>query len=277
MNINPGVNQNCVWIRGAGDLATGISVRLLNAGFTVIHSEIPQPTVIRATVAFASAIYNKRMTVEGFTACVCDTIEDIQKALLQNEVPVFIGDETSAVQFFKPIAFVEGTIRKMAVDMPRKDVPLTIGVGPGFIAPLSADAVIETMRGHDLGRVIWQGEALPNTGIPGEVGGFSKERVIHAPVQGVITPTKVIGDLVQEGEVIAQIDQESVFAPITGILRGMIREGLWVDKNFKIADIDPRCKKEHCFTISDKARAIGGGVLEALLNFKNEYSKANQL
>lgn len=268
-----------IWIRGAGDLATGVGVRLLNAGFRVIYSEIKQPTVIRRTVAFAAAVYEEVTQVEEHIAIACSDIEMIEKALLEGQVPIYTGDETLGISYFKPTIFVEGTIRKIKTDMPRNLVPYTLALGPGFSAPEDADGVIETMRGHYLGQVIWKGSAIPNTGIPGEIGGFSKERVIHAPADGNLIGLKAIGDEVIAGETIAVIKSETtantksnkmeestnVLAPITGILRGLIYNGLWVEKGLKIADIDPRCQKDHCFSISDKARSIGGGVLEAVM------------
>lgn len=276
-----------IWIRGAGDLATGVGVRLLNAGFKVIYSEMKQPTVIRRTVAFAAAVYEGVTSVEGHAAIECSDVERIEKALSKGQVPIYTGDETLGIVYFKPTIFIEGTIRKFKTDMPRNLVPYTIALGPGFFAPEDADGVVETMRGHYLGQVIWKGSAIPNTGIPGEVGGFSKERVIHAPVEGSLIGLKAIGDEVTAGETIAIIRSETitniktetkvitksndmeidtrVIAPITGILRGLIYDGLWVAKGLKIADIDPRCNKNHCFSISDKARSIGGGVLEAVM------------
>lgn len=260
-----------IWIRGAGDLATGVGVRLLSAGFKVIYSEMKQPTVIRRTVAFASAVYEGVTSVEGHAAVECSDIERIEKALLKGQVPIYTGDETLGIAYFKPTIFIEGTIRKYKTDMPRNLVPYTLALGPGFFAPEDADGVVETMRGHYLGQVIWKGSAIPNTGIPGEVGGFSKERVIHAPVEGSLIGLKAIGDEVTAGETIAIIRSNEmeadtrVIAPITGMLRGLIYDGLWVAKGLKIADIDPRCNKDHCFSISDKARSIGGGVLEAVM------------
>lgn len=261
--------DNCskiLWIRGAGDLATGISVRLRNAGFQVVHSEIEKPTVIRLTVSFAKAVFEQETCVEGHRAECCDTVSDIERILEEGNVPVFTGDETEAVEQLKPFVFIEATIRKAHYQMPRDLVNMTIGLGPGYTAPLNVDAVVETMRGHNLGRVIWSGSTIPNTGIPGEVGGFTKERVIHAEASGVITAICQIGDQVSQGEVIAKIGEVKVLATITGVLRGMIHEGMFVEKGLKIADIDPRCEVSHCYTVSDKARAIGGGVLEAILH-----------
>ncbi len=260
-----------IWIRGAGDLATGVGVRLLNSGFQIAFSEIEKPTVIRTTVAFAAAVYEESVIVEGHQSVVCTGVEAVEEALSSGKVPVYIGDEENALAYFKPSIFIEATIRKEKIDIPRDLVMRTIALGPGFSAPEDVDVVIETMRGHYLGRAIWKGKAIPNTGIPGEIAGYAKERVIHAPAKGSIIGLSNIGDYVTQGQTIAYIktddseERVEVLASITGILRGMIREGLWVDFGMKIADIDPRCEKAHCFSISDKARAIGGGVLEAVM------------
>lgn len=256
-----------IWIRGAGDLATGVGVRLLNAGFSVVYSEIQNPTVIRTTISFATAVYEGAYTVEGHIAKRCSTIDDIYQTLEKKQTPVYIGDESLGVSALRPQVFVEATIRKIAFDIPKNLVKHTIGLGPGFKAPSDVDAVVETMRGHNLGRVIWEGTAKPNTGIPGDIGGYTKERVIHAEVAGIFTGNSLIGDMVTAGQVIAHIGSETqVKATITGILRGLIHDELYIEKGTKIADIDPRCEVNHCFTVSDKARAIGGGVLEAILH-----------
>lgn len=262
-----------IWIRGAGDIATGVGIRLLNANFRLIFSEIEKPTAIRRTVAFGTAVYEGSVTVEGYTSICCRNFEEVERALLSNHIPIFLGDERAGIKRFKPTIFLEGTIRKNRVSIPRDVVPNTLALGPGFSAPKDVDAVIETMRGHYLGQVIWQGSAIPNTGIPGDIAGYTHERVIHTPVEGRISNLNHIGDYVEAGDSIAVIDNEGngekihVKTTISGILRGIIYEGLWVEEGMKIADVDPRCEREHCFTVSDKARAIGGGVLEAIMHY----------
>lgn len=262
-----------IWIRGAGDIATGVGVRLLNAGFRIVFSEIKEPTVIRRTVAFASGVYEGSVVIEGYTGICCGDLGAVERALEKNQVPVFIGDEKSGLTHFRPYVFVEGTIRKKKTQLPRDLVPYTIALGPGFSAPEDVDGIVETMRGHSLGRVIWQGAAIPNTGIPGKIGGYAQERVIHAPEDGRMNNLKNIGDFVAVGDAIAILKENSlqeeieVRTTISGILRGIIYEGLWVEKGMKIADVDPRCNREHCFSISDKARSVGGGVLEAIMHF----------
>ncbi len=273
MNVLEKNELPLIWIRGAGDLATGVGVRLLNAGFKIIFSEMQQPTVIRRTISFASAVYEGLTTVEGHTAIGCTSIEMTEEAMSKGLVPIFTGEESAGIVYFKPTIFVEGTIRKVKTNLHRDLVQHTIALGPGFSVPEDADAVIETMRGHYLGQVVWKGYAIPNTGIPGEIAGFSKERVIHAPAEGKLKGLRDIGDEVVAGEPIAIIKSNEaeegtvVLATIKGILRGIIYDGLWVEQGLKIADIDPRCHKDHCFSISDKARSIGGGVLEAIMYF----------
>ena len=262
-------NKKIIWVRGAGDLATGVGIRLLNAGLSVVFSEIEQPTVIRRTVSFASAVYQGTCTVEGHQAKLCHSVSEIKTALFEGISPVFVGAEQELIDILKPFAFIEATIRKRASELPL-NLGFTIGLGPGFIAGKQVTAVIETQRGHNLGRVIWEGAAEPNTGIPGDIGGYTTERVIHAPEMGVIRPLVEIGSVVKAGDIIAQIGSSClVKASIDGILRGMIQGGLFVEKGMKIADIDPRCEPSHCHSVSDKARAIGGGVLEAILHFDN--------
>lgn len=269
MNSVKDWQQNIIWVRGAGDLATGVGIRLLNAGFSLVFSEIEQPTVIRGTVSFATAVYEGTFMVEGHSGKLCHSLSEIHAALSQGFSPVFVGDEQEMINLLKPHTFIEATIRKHKTAVPI-NVPFTIGLGPGFIAGQDVDAVIETQRGHHLGRVIWEGAAEPNTGIPGAIGGYTTERVIHAPEMGVIKPLVEIGSVVKAGDIIAQIGSSClVHASIDGILRGMIHGGLSVEKGMKIADIDPRCEPSHCHTVSDKARAVGGGVLEALLHFDN--------
>ena len=267
-----------IWIRSAGDLATGVAVRLINAGFKVICSEIPNPTVIRRTVSFAAAVYEGQTMVEGHQAVVCRQIDEVSDALSEKKVPVYIGDERSGLEYFKPDVFVEATIRKVKTDMPRALVFKTIALGPGYSAPEDVDAVVETMRGHYLGRVILKGMAIPNTGIPGEIAGYGKERVIHASASGHFIAAKRIGDKVIAGECLGTIHSEAhekladVCTSIEGILRGLIQDRALVYEGMKIADVDPRCETAHCYSISDKARAVSGGVLEAvlMLTLKNE-------
>lgn len=262
--------SNLVIVKGGGDIATGIAHRLHQSNFSVVILEIAKPTVVRRTVAFAQAvIQNSPMTVEGVTGKLA-TLDEVPEVLSSSQIPVLVTSAPSATKQFidtlKPAAVVDAIIAKRNIGTEITDAPVVIGVGPGFTAGTDVHAVVETMRGHDLGRVIYQGNAIENTGIPGEVGGFTLERLIKAPVAGIFNGCREIGDMVTADEVVGYIGTTPVKVAISGVLRGLLQSGLAVEKGMKLGDVDPRCRQEHCFTISDKARAVGGGVLEALLH-----------
>ncbi len=253
-----------VIIKGGGDLATGIAHRLFRSGFDILITEIAEPTVIRRTVSFANAVFEGRMEVEGITAFHMRPSE-VEKCLLERNIPVVVDPACNIAARLKPWGLVDAILAKKNTGTSIGDAAVVVGVGPGFSAGEDVHRVVETMRGHDLGRVILQGAAYPNTGIPGDIGGYTKERLVSAPCDGIFSPEKKIGDFVAAGAVLGYVDGVEVLASIDGILRGLLYPGLPVTRNMKIGDIDPRAKAEHCWTISDKARAIGGGVLEALL------------
>ncbi|MFZ5755100.1 MAG: selenium-dependent molybdenum cofactor biosynthesis protein YqeB [Bacillota bacterium] len=257
-----------VIIRGGGDLATGIAHRLFQSGFPVVILEIPQPTVIRRTVAFAQSVYDGQTTIEGVTAVLVSTPGEALEKMTEGFIPVLIDPFGQHIPQLHPLALVDAIIAKRNLGTYRGQAPIVIGVGPGFAAGKDVDAVIETSRGHDLGRVIYQGEALPDTGIPGDIGGFTVERIIRAPGTGVFQGLVEIGSSVEKDQIIGEVHGSPVLAPITGIVRGIIAQGAHVKQGMKIGDVDPRGKKEYCYTISDKARAIGGGVLEAILHLR---------
>ncbi|XEQ94456.1 hypothetical protein SCACP_33550 [Sporomusa carbonis] len=254
-----------VVIKGGGDIATGIAHRLYQSRIKVVITELPQPTVVRRTVAFARAVVDGEAVVEGVTARLAAPAQ-VPEVLADGCIPVIVDAAAQCVQVFKPQAMVDATMAKCNTGTKLTDAPVVIGVGPGFTAGTDVHAVIETMRGHDLGRVIYQGTAIANTGIPGEIGGYTLERLIRAPQAGVFTACRTIGDIVAAGEIVGHVDTTPVNVAIAGVLRGLIQDGLTVAAGLKIGDVDPRCRREHCFTISDKARAVGGGVLEALLH-----------
>lgn len=261
-----------VALKGAGDLATGVIHRLVRAGFPVMATELPQPTVLRRTVAFAEVVTVGEMTVEGVTAQRADSIEDIQAALKNGLVPVVIDPDGILFKQMHPKVLVEATLSKYNSGITLDDAPIVIALGPGYEAGKDVHAVIETNRGHNLGRVYLGGYAEPNTGIPGAIGGYSAERLLRAPCAGTIYGLREIGDTVQAGESVAFVkanvasnDEVPVIAAISGILRGLVRDGLLVNPGMKVGDIDPRAVREHCFTISDKSRAVAGGVLEAVM------------
>lgn len=256
-----------ILVRGGGDLATGVIHRLHSAGFPVLVLEIPQPAAIRRQVSVSEAVYQGTATVEGMTARLIPDLSHLSQTLEAGEVPILIDPEGACIPRLKPAVVVDAILAKRNLGTRRDMAPLTIALGPGFTAGEDVDFVIETMRGHNLGRILTEGPAQPNTGVPGLVGGVSGERVIHAEHTGILRGHQVIGDLVEQGEPIAVISNEAgefpVPASISGLLRGLIRDGFPVTKGLKIADIDPRTgEQENCFTISDKARCIAGSVLE---------------
>lgn len=255
-----------VIVRGGGDIASGTIQKLHRSGFQVLVLETDKPTSIRRNVSFSEAVYDGQAEIEETKAVLADNLIDIHKAWQEGNVPVVIDTEGKYIELLKPIALVDAILAKRNLGTRKQMAPITIALGPGFIAGEDVDIVIETMRGHNLGRLIFQGCAMPNTGVPGEIGGFSSERVVYSPCAGFIKNIKHIGDIVQENELLAIIGDEKIFSPIAGILRGIIRDGSQIGKGLKIADVDPRLSElQNCFTISDKARNIAGGVLEAIL------------
>lgn len=255
-----------VVVRGAGDIASGIGHRLHLSGFKVILLDIEEPLVIRRTVAFADAIFNGEAIVEGVKGVLCKDENGIKKAFENNEIPVIIDRECEIINKLKVDVVVDAILAKKNIGTHKNMAPIVIGVGPGFTAGVDVDAVVETKRGHYLGKLILEGSAIPNTGSPGNIGGFTVERVINAPDTGRIEHIRKIGDIVKKDEVIATIEGTPVKSKLDGALRGLIRNGTYVKKGLKIADTDPRGIVEYCYEISEKARAIGGGVLEGILH-----------
>ena len=261
-------------VRGGGDLATGTIHRLWAAGFPVLVLETDHPAAIRRQVAVCEAVYEGSATVEGMEAVLIKDTAEAKKVIDTGKVPLIVDPDGASITALKPEVVVDAILAKKNLGTNRSMAPLTIGLGPGFAAGEDVDIVIETMRGHNLGRIIREGSAIPNTGIPGNIGGYTAERVIHAGAEGILYNVDKIGDIVEQGEEIAYIADEkenrrySVTATIPGIIRGLIRDGYPVTKGFKIADIDPRKSElSNCFTISDKARCIAGSVLEVVCAF----------
>ena len=250
-------------VKGAGDLATGVSLRLHRAGFSVVMTEIALPTPVRRTVAFAEAVYDGSAVVEDSEAVLAEGKEDVRVALAEGKLPVLVDPEAICRVWLNPDVLVDAIIAKRNLGTSLGDAPAVVALGPGFVAGRDCHAVVETMRGHTLGRVIWEGEALPNTGVPGEVGGKAAERVLRAPGTGVFRAVAEIGDMVTSGQVVGYVGDLPLMSSIDGVLRGLLRSGLEVTPGFKTGDVDPRAARNHCFTVSDKALAIGGGVLEA--------------
>ncbi len=254
-------------MRGGGDLGSGVAHRLHRARYGIAILEIEQPTVIRRRVAFASAVYDGQIMVEGVKAVRVPDAATARWAVSQEMIAVLVDPQGRTLADLAPAALVDARLAKRNLGTLLTDAPIVIGLGPGFVAGSNVHAVIETQRGHDLGRVIYAGAATPDTGAPGPIGGEEHRRLLSAPATGVFRAVRQIGALVKAGDIVGYVGESPVAAAINGVLRGIVHDGVVVPAGLKIGDVDPRSVVEHCFTISDKARAIGGGVLEALLHF----------
>ncbi|MDD2251576.1 MAG: selenium-dependent molybdenum cofactor biosynthesis protein YqeB [Dehalococcoidales bacterium] len=259
------LNSLKVLIRGGGEQATAVAHRLHRSHFRVVIVETSNPEAVRREVAFSEAVHEKEKTVEGVTARLIDSADDIFDMWQDNIIPVMVDPEARVKAVLKPDVVVDATIAKRNLGNKMSDARLVIGLGVGFTAGRDVHAVIETKRGHNLGRVIRIGEAEADTGIPGNIMGYTAERVLRAPQAGVFTTSHSIGDIVQVGDVIAEVDGMPIKTVIGGVIRGLLRSGIEVPKGMKSGDVDPRGMKEYCVTISEKGRAIAGGVLEAIL------------
>lgn len=266
------MEKKLIIVRGGGDLATGTIHRLWSSGFPVLVLETENPAAIRRQVAVSEAIYEGKTVIEGMSGIRIDNCDQAQDIIDRGEVPVLVDPKGTSIQKLHPAVVVDAILAKKNLGMKKNLAPLTVALGSGFEAGKDVDIVIETMRGHNLGRIIRSGCAAANTGIPAIIGGYGRERVIHAPEAGMLHHVCKIGDMVSAGEKIAQIEREDkrlcpVCVEISGVLRGLLREGYLVHQGMKIADIDPRKEeKENCFTISDKARCIAGSVLEVVVS-----------
>ena len=309
-----------ILIKGAGDLATGIACRLHRCCYEILMTDIAVPTAVRRTVSFSRAIYEEKAVIEGIEAVYVGSMENnpddtlcsmenlctkIDRLTASGKIAVIVDPDAAISKVYKPDVIVDAIIAKKNLGTLITDAPLVIGVGPGFTAGIDCHCVVETKRGHYLGKVMHTGSAIPNTGVPGDIGGFTTERIIRATADGVFVPVKQIGDRVEAGDIVAEILRnendcseipgqnlsstddnkgfsetipikktkevtEPIFAQIPGIIRGMLQADVPVYKGMKCGDIDPRCEQEHCYTVSDKARAIGGGVLEAIAGFEHK-------
>lgn len=254
-----------ILIKGAGDLASGVAVRLAHCGFSIVMTDLSHPTSIRRTVCFSEAIRNGSFRVEDVTAELAEKVEDIPAIHAHGHIAVLADPHADCIKTLHPEVVVDAILAKRNIGTSIEDAPVVIALGPGFSACVDCHAVIETMRGHDLGRVILEGSAEPNTGIPGSISGFTTERVLRSPKEGVFREIRHIGDIVEKGDAVAAVDDETIYAPLSGVIRGLLPTGTPVFEGMKSGDVDPRPIQTHCFTVSDKARAIGGGVLEAIL------------
>lgn len=261
--------EEIVIIRGGGDIASGVIQKLHRSGFKVLVLEVEKPTSIRRKVSFSEAIYDKYITIENITAVHINNMEEILNTWERDEIPVAIDPSGKYIDILKPYIVIDAILAKKNLGTKKDMAAITIALGPGFEANRDVNIVVETNRGHDLGRLIFSGKAIENTGVPGEIGGYSKERVLYSPYSGTINNVKEIGDVVKARDVIAYVENMEIKATIDGVLRGLIRDNSKVHKGLKIADIDPRLtEKKNCYTISDKARNIGGAVLEGILYMK---------
>ena len=255
-----------VLIKGAGDIASGIAAKLWRSGIDVVMTDLTDPTSIRRTVCFSEAIRNGVTTVEDIEAEKAEDIKDIERILKEKRIPVFADPGCTIAGKVNFDAVIDAILAKKNLGTSINDAPCVIAVGPGFTAGVDCHACVETKRGHFLGKVIYRGSCIPNTGIPGNIGGYTEERVLRSPADGVISTVKDIGDHVEEGETVAFVNEQPVVCRISGVLRGLLPDGTPVFKGMKSGDVDPRDDSSYCRTISDKASAVAGGVLEALLN-----------
>ena len=271
MKQKKGMDELIVLIRGGGEVASGVAHRLHRSHFKICMTEISHPLAVRREVAFSEAIYEGEKKVEGVRTKFISKPEEIESLWKKGDIPILVdpgGKKTR--RFLKPDVLVDAIMAKKNLGTQINDAPLVIGLGPGFTTGVNVHIVVETNRGHGLGRIILSGTAEPDTGIPGEIGGYTIERVLRSMKKGILHPQKSIGERISEGAVVAVVDDFQIIAQISGIVRGLLREGVKVKKGMKVGDIDPRGKRESCFTVSDKARAIGGGVLEAILYWFNK-------
>jgi xanthine dehydrogenase accessory factor len=259
------LNELKILVRGGGEIASGVVHRLALSHFKICITEVPAPQAIRREIAFSVAVYEGEKTVEGVIAKLISSPSDIIQVWQEGKIPVVIDPTTAIKKSLKPDILIDAIMAKKNLGTKISDAPLVIGLGPGFQAGKDVHRVIETNRGHNLGKVIYQGQAEPNTGIPGEIGGISTERVVRAPGAGCFLTNKQIGDFAQSGEVIAFVDGSPIKATISGVIRGLLRNGIDVYEGMKVGDIDPRGIKDYCYLISDKSMAIAGGVLQAIL------------
>ena len=261
--------RKSILVRGCGDLATAVMIRLHNAGYNVIGVDLEKPTQIRRNVSFAEAIYEGKMSVMGVTAKKIDNIEERFDLWKEGIIPIVVDENLEYLSQINPAVVVDAIIAKKNLGTSIDMAPLVIALGPGFEANVDCDIVIETNRGHSLGQIIKEGKAMENTGIPGLIMGYGKERVLRSPCSGVFKGIKTFGDIVKKGDVIAYVGQTPICATIDGMIRGMLRSGLDVTPGFKVADIDPRGEGIKYNEPSDKARSIAGGVLEVVDSFFN--------
>jgi len=261
-----GIRDTLILIRGAGDLASGVAARLHRSGFPVVMTELAQPTMVRRAVSFGEAVYEGEFKVEDIVARRVADADGAWAALAEGVIPVVVDPEAACRHVLAPAVVVDAILAKHNTGTAITDAALVIGLGPGFVAGEDCHAVIETNRGHRLGRVLWHGSAQPDTRVPGKIAERQDERVLRAPVAGIVQGIVPIGERVEAGQLIATVDDHALRATFSGVVRGLIRSGLWVPADLKIGDVDPRGDPTYCFYISEKSLAVGGAVLEAILH-----------
>lgn len=263
-------------IRGAGDIASAIALRLRRCGVSVAMTEIAHPLTVRRTVAFSEAVRLGKTQVEGINAVRAERASDALSLIRSDEaIPVLVDPECACIETLRPDMLIDAVLAKRNIGTTIDMAPIVIAVGPGFTAGLDCHAVVETMRGHTLGRAYYEGSALPNTAVPGLVGGFAGERVLRAPADGAFRGVAAIGDYVEEGQVVAYAGDGAVVATLTGVLRGLLADGAYARAGLKCGDIDPRGNTEYCQLVSDKGLAIAGGVVEAMLHLSGSLPKSH--
>jgi xanthine dehydrogenase accessory factor len=254
-----------VLVRGAGEMATGVAHRLIRAGFNMLLTEANNPLAVRRAVSFCEAVHDNEKTVEGITARLIQDPDQATDLWAQGQVPVLVDPEMNCLAQFQPAVIIDALLAKRNTGLRKDMAPLTIGLGPGFKAPEEVDLAIETNRGHNLGRLIYDGQPSANTGVPGNIAGYTHQRVLRSPADGAFETKHKLGDAVKAGETVALVCGQAVASQLDGILRGLIRPGSQVITGLKVGDVDPRGQIEYLDTISEKARAIGGSVLEGIL------------
>ncbi len=260
--------DDLVVVRGGGDIATGVIFRLHEAGFPVLVLELDRPLAIRRTVAAASAVFEGRVRIEDLDVILVDDLDEALVLARSGDIPVLVSPTLVSLPV-RPSVVVDARIAKKNIDTTIDDAPFVIGLGPGFEAGVDCDAVIETMRGHHLGRVIREGKALPDTGVPGKIGGKTSDRVVRAPGSGILHWRVQIGDLVAAGDELGDVDGAPIRSAIDGVVRGLLAPSHEVEQGLKIGDVDPRADASACFEVSDKALSVGGGVVAAILGWLN--------
>jgi xanthine dehydrogenase accessory factor len=252
-------------IKGGGEMASGVATRLFRAGLRrILMLEIPAPLAVRRTVCFSEAVYDGRQVVEDIPARLVHGREELEGVWREGCIAVAVDPRWNLMHALRPRVTIDALVSKRNTGTRLDEAPLVLALGPGFTAGVDAHVVIETRRGHNLGKVYREGAAEANTGVPGTIGGYTVERLLRSPTAGVVHTNRRIGEKVRSGETLLEVNGMPVVAAISGVLRGLIRPGITVDAQCKLGDIDPRGEPDYCRTVSEKARALGGAVLEVI-------------